>query len=513
MKHVIMVSIDNLRFDCVGYQPNKTELAKYNLENVLNTPILDSIAEKSVCFTNAISTSTYTTASHASIISGLCPPRHGLRAFHDRLSENVMTLAEIFKGQDYLTVLATDWLYAWKPYDLHRGFTYIFDREDKELYKFLDLHKNDKVFLLIHYLDVHEPYMYAEQKISENYNTDYFDVLNKLCKEYNIEYETNEKAYDIWRMFCDKVKRDRKVLFPLFVKGVNKFDNGRFNEFITYLKNLKYYDDSLIIIFSDHGEGRCLEDDINYFSHSGALYDNVIRIPLMIYNKNLKHQIVDTQISTVDIFPTIIDLCFNNIHIPYKIDGQSLLSEINGNNHKDRLAYSEVWRYHSNDRILYQRCVRIGYKKYIIYSIPEIFQESTMLNIPDNEEFIKKLYQCILGRNPEKEGLEHYLKKIYINNISKKDILNSFLESEEHKIKRFVMFDLNNDPEELNPIDPTKNTLYLIEYFVYIKYILDIEKLAVRSIFSDGKEQIKENLSNEDERTIKERLNNLGYLS
>lgn len=517
MKHVIMVSIDNLRFDCIGYQPNKKELIKYNLENILNTPTLDSIAEKSVCFTNAISTNTYTTSSHASIITGLYPPKHGLRAFHDILSDKVKTLAEIFKDQDYLTVLATDWLYAWKPYNLHRGFTYIFDRQDKELYKFLDSHKDDKVFLLIHYLDVHEPYMFAEQKISENYNDDYFDILNKLCKEYNIEYETKEKAYDVWRMFCNKVNRDEKILFPLFVEGVNKFDNGRFKEFITYLKNSKYFDDSLIIIFSDHGEGRCLEEDICYFSHSGALYDNVVRIPLVIYDKNLKHRIIDTQISTVDIFSTIIDLCFfNNIYIPYKIDGQSLISEINGNNHKDRLAYSEVWRYHSNDRILHQRSMRVGNKKYIIYSIPEIFQDPAILNISDNEEFIKKLYQCILGRNPDNDGLEHYLKNIYINNTSKKDTLNSFLESEEYKTKRFAMFDLNNDPEELSPIDPTKNVLYMIEYFTYftyIKYILDLEKLAIRSIFSDGKEQVKENFSNEDELKIKERLNNLGYLS
>jgi hypothetical protein len=235
-----------------------------------------------------------------------------------------------------------------------------------------------------------------------------------------------------------------------------------------------------------------------------------------------------------------MDLCFNNIHIPYKIDGQSLISdgrslisdgkslisdgkslisdgkslisEIDDNNHKDHLAYSEVWRYHSNDRILYQRSMRIGNKKYIIYGIPEVFQEPTMLNISDNEEFIKKLYQCILGRNPDNDGLEHYLKDIYMDNIPKKDVLNSFLESEEYKNKRFIMFDLNNDPEELNPIDPTKNTLYMIEYFAHIKYILNLEKLAIRSIFCDGKEQIKENLSNGDERKIKERLNNLGYL-
>ncbi len=71
MKHIILISIDNLRFDCVGYQPDKRELARHDVLKHLETPNLDRIAEKGVCFTSCISTNTYTTASHASLFTGL----------------------------------------------------------------------------------------------------------------------------------------------------------------------------------------------------------------------------------------------------------------------------------------------------------------------------------------------------------------------------------------------------------------------------------------------------------
>src|SRR3990170_3243786 len=97
-QNIILISIDALRFDCVGYQPDKRELEKYNVLKYLETPTLDSIAEKSLCFSQCISTSTYTTSAHASIFTGLYPPKHGVRAFYaTKLTKDVFTLSEILK--------------------------------------------------------------------------------------------------------------------------------------------------------------------------------------------------------------------------------------------------------------------------------------------------------------------------------------------------------------------------------------------------------------------------------
>lgn len=526
-KYIIMMSIDNLRFDCIGYQNNKSGLVKYQLEDVLNTQNLDSIAEKSICFTNAISTSTYTTSSHASIITGLYPPRNGVRAFYDtQLSDNVSTLAELLKDQGYLTILSTDILELWEPLNLHRGFDHIFERQDKELNEFLDLHKSENIFVFIHYLDIHEPYIFSEYEIYQDYNSDYYDIMNELCNEYKIEFDKiKERPHTSWRKFSEKIMRNKKILFPLFIRGVNKFDNGRFKKFIKYLKESGYLNKSLLVIFSDHGEGRCVENE-DFFAHAGELYDDVIKVPLIIYNNNLKHKIIDAQISMVDIFPTIIDLSLNkDIFIPYKIDGQSLLPEISGTDKKTRLAYSEVWLpddtgtcyirdgdgnvpnvYRSNNImnwILFQRSIRIKNKKYIIFGKPEIVLDNHIFDLP-NDEFIEKLYFYILGRNKDIKGFEYWFKNLNLKIFSKKDVLISFLKSEECQKKRFIIFDLENDPWETNPIDPINSPIDTIEYFTYINNILDLEKLAMCSK--------KINVDIEDEKKIKKRLKDLGYL-
>jgi len=125
--NVILISIDNLRFDCVAYHPDKRELIKYNVLKYLETPTLNKITEKSLCFTNCFSTNTYTTSSHASIFTGLYPPRHGVRAFFlTKLNPSVKTLAEIFNEQGYETVMATDVPELFSPFDQPIIFFIIF---------------------------------------------------------------------------------------------------------------------------------------------------------------------------------------------------------------------------------------------------------------------------------------------------------------------------------------------------------------------------------------------------
>ncbi|NIS74048.1 MAG: sulfatase-like hydrolase/transferase, partial [Deltaproteobacteria bacterium] len=89
---------DNLRYDCIGYQPDKQDLLKYDVLKYLETPTLDHIASESICFTSCISPGTYTTSVHASVLTGLYPPRHGVRSFYTtKLHRDISSLAEILK--------------------------------------------------------------------------------------------------------------------------------------------------------------------------------------------------------------------------------------------------------------------------------------------------------------------------------------------------------------------------------------------------------------------------------
>ncbi len=513
IKNVIMISIDNLRFDCIGYQPDKNELIEHDVIDLLETPTLDAIASKSICFTQAISTAPYTTTSHASIITGLYPPRHGVRAFYDtKLSESVQTLAEIFQKEGYITILATDVPELWNPLDLDRGFSNMFVRDDKKLFEFLDQNKNKKIFLFVHFFDVHEPFGFSEYEICKGYNSDYYKTMEKLCRENNVEF-TQEKPHITWNRLINNVfEKDINILLPLYVKGVSKFDKGRFKEFIKNLEYLEFLKNSLLAIFSDHGEGRDSVENPNFFSHGGTLYDSVIRVPLMIYCEVMKPKMVNNQVSTVDIFPTILNLVFGDISMYYQLDGKNLVYLIEGKDIYDSIAYSEVWRANEDGYIsdnemgspvpnihtdlqwlLFQRCIRTKENKYMIYGKPEILDKGYII---EDKNFMIEFYRCLLLRFETEEELKYYDSIIDKLKILPQEFLNIFLKSEEYK-NRFVIYDLVYDLKEENP--------RFIQHDLSKSFILNIEKLNIvaKKIFSK---------SMDGEEKIKERLKSLGYL-
>jgi membrane-anchored protein YejM (alkaline phosphatase superfamily) len=534
--NVILVSIDALRFDCVGYQKNKCELLKYDVLKFLNTPNLDEIAKKSACFTNAISVSTYTTSAHASILTGLYPPRHGVRAFYDtKLYKNVLSLAEIFRKEGYVTVLSTDSIELFDPLDLTRGFSHIFakqyKKQDRDLYDFLDLNRDKKIFLFIHFLDVHEPYMFSEYEICSEYNSDYYDMINFLCDKYDIELNNpNDIPHALWNFVRSRIGNNIDIFLPFYIKGVTKFDKGRFKEFLYYIKDRGYIDNSILTIFSDHGEGRSDEENHDIFTHAGFPYENVIRVPLIMCCNGIKANTIDEQVSIVDIFPTVLKMALNKKLediVPYNIDGENLF----GYRHRNYVL-GEVWGCNFNlfddegivvpdknvEWSLNYRFIRSENKKYIIYGRPDAFLNMYMFDL-SNDEFVKQLYRCILGRIEDKQGLEHWSKDLNSNAISKKNIINYFLQSEEYQNKRkFSVFELDVDPEELKPIDPLKSFPHTIEFITFINNILASEKNAIISekVFDGMKKQTSDNLGikeEEDEKEIKERLKNLGYFS
>ena len=162
---VLLISIDNLRYDCVSYiDKNKPHLEKYGLQNETFTSTLDAIASKSTVFKNCFSTNTYTTSAHASLFTGLLPPNHGVRPhYYKKLKKDCLTLAEVFKNNGYKTVFCSDLPELFEPLGLVRGFDYKVITDDAALFDMFDKLKDEKVFLFIHFFDVHEPYLFSER--------------------------------------------------------------------------------------------------------------------------------------------------------------------------------------------------------------------------------------------------------------------------------------------------------------------------------------------------------------
>ncbi|NIS74045.1 MAG: sulfatase-like hydrolase/transferase, partial [Deltaproteobacteria bacterium] len=74
------------------------------------------------------------------------------------------------------------------------------------------------------------------------------------------------------------------------------------------LKRLKLTDNGMICIFSDHGEGKISPEFPDRFTHGGDVFDNVIRVPLLLRHKDLARTVTDRLVSLVDIAPTVLSL-------------------------------------------------------------------------------------------------------------------------------------------------------------------------------------------------------------
>ena len=112
-RRAVLVTIDTLRADHVGAYgagPGRT-------------PVLDGLAAAGVRFENAISPAPLTLPSHATLLTGLDPPDHGVH--HNtlfRLGENVPTLATHLRQQGFATAAFVGAFVLDARFGLARGF-------------------------------------------------------------------------------------------------------------------------------------------------------------------------------------------------------------------------------------------------------------------------------------------------------------------------------------------------------------------------------------------------------
>jgi len=131
------------------------------------------------------------------------------------------------------------------------------------------------------------------------------------------------------------------------------------------LERLEIADDSLIVITSDHGEEFGEHGDFSHTTtvssqRSVKLYDELLRVPLIIYNPRLSgHQSrVDTLVSLMDLAPTIVDMV--GIEKPEGWLGESLLPLILG--HKQEGAAGVISEYEYKLQPEGKRIVHASYR-------------------------------------------------------------------------------------------------------------------------------------------------------
>ena len=119
--------------------------------------------------------------------------------------------------------------------------------------------------------------------------------------------------------------------------GMTSYADEIIGAFIQKLKDKGIYENTVIVFTADHGDH--LGQHKMY--QKMEMYDQAIKIPLLMKIPNVNHKKVETNVSHLDVLPTLLDyLQIENNKESF--DGESLFKYIQNNNFpKERFVYSQ----------------------------------------------------------------------------------------------------------------------------------------------------------------------------
>ena len=125
------------------------------------------------------------------------------------------------------------------------------------------------------------------------------------------------------------------------------------------LKDTGLYDDTIIVLTSDHGEAF---GDHGLFFHGQNLYNEIIRVPLIMRVPKWTPRRVEGPVSIIDIAPTLLNM--QEIAVPEAFEGESLVGAMLGQSPvPQRPVFAELLPY--NNWKEHHKAVVYGDTKYI----------------------------------------------------------------------------------------------------------------------------------------------------
>jgi hypothetical protein len=274
-RHLIVISIDTLRADHLGCYGHGAAL----------TPNLDKLASEGALFEKHFTCYPLTLPSHLTQLTGVSSLGHRVRDnLYHRLPEQFATLPEELGKQGFTTGAFVSAFTMRSGSGIERGFSVYDDEGVREPPKgkltiperkaeatlgrasaWLKTNRDaNRIFCFVHLFDPHSPYDPPK------------DLAAKYAGQPNAGYDA-EIAYT-----------DREL--------------GRF---FAQLRELNMFDNAVIAITADHGEGLGEHSEL---SHGYFCYDATTHIPLIIHAPGVKPCRPVALTRNYDLSPTLLDL-------------------------------------------------------------------------------------------------------------------------------------------------------------------------------------------------------------
>ncbi|MBW2274620.1 MAG: sulfatase [Deltaproteobacteria bacterium] len=319
---IVLIVVDTLRADHLGSYgyPRPT------------SPAFDRWARGGALFERALATSSWTLPSFASIYTGLYPRQHGAGDRLDQeewgvtgLDPELPVLAEILSEAGYVTGALANNPFLHEKFGVARGFAdyrwhlgtnEVIRRADKTVdlaLEWVDARAGAPFFLLVHFFDPHmdyDPPVGHRGRFTGSYRGKLpFPVTDAAKIKLGwIPLDDADRAY-VTGSYDEEVA----------------FTDEQLGRLLQGLEERGLMGEALVILTSDHGEELF---ERGSFEHGHSKYQELLHVPLVIWGEDVKPGRIDTPVSIVDLFPSVLEAA--GLPVPEGGVGISLLPAATG---------------------------------------------------------------------------------------------------------------------------------------------------------------------------------------
>lgn len=302
-RNVIVITMDTTRADALG---------AYGSKKVM-TPVLDGLAAHGLVFDQAYSHAPITLPSHTSIMTGLTPPRHGVRNnITYQLSPRHRTLAKILSEHGFATGAFVSSIILDSRFGLDQGF---------------DVYEDN----IVHYT-----VKAAKAIVTRRARTTIDDAIAWLdqhqANDADRPFFSWVHLYDAHAPYDPPLPFKQAYADSLY-EGEIAYMDQQIGRLVAHLQAQGLAQDTLIIVTADHGESFGEHGEA---THGFFCYGATTHVPLILSQPvfGKPGERLDYRVQGIDIAPTILD--WLGLPVPAEFEGKLLSSN------EPRAVFSEA---------------------------------------------------------------------------------------------------------------------------------------------------------------------------
>ncbi len=326
---ILLVSIDTTRAD---------RLSAYGYKRP-TTPFLKRFSKLGVRMENAFAVMPTTDPSHASILTGQYPRKHGImRNAARRLDADAPTLATFLQERGYRTAAITARI------GLDPELRHIAGFDDtnaprapkkwrsagevlRHASEWLDEREGERWFLWVHLWEPHLPYEPAQP------------YRDKFIKRPTRDYRRYSEL-DRFLESAEQLKEQEILRARSLYDGEIAASDRAVQRIVQGAYDAAPQGSPLVLIVSDHGESLAerRSSDLIGFGHGVLLFNETVRVPwLTVWEGQLEPSVLETPLSLVDLAPTVMDLVDPGRR--YETDGRSVATSLRSREEPEPRAF------------------------------------------------------------------------------------------------------------------------------------------------------------------------------